>query len=252
MKKFISMMLGLVLALAPVSAFGAETALVDKGMQILETDALTEAFIKEADHYEVKDGNFVFEKVEEIKSLKSLNSGRAVKTDENIGQYRKNILVVSPVDDETYLDLKDAVNSLRQISRSSAGGSETTYDWDSTMAVKAYLTIDYSIKHSSAPEYEGVDFYRIDEVSGNYKTPTDGVQVTKQKVEFGMMGVGVDKYAVNVSKSYSPTSQSWYYTSPSSWKAISINGSVAVASATYKLTLKRGSTWQLDVYNSII
>ncbi|WP_313526306.1 hypothetical protein [Anaerotignum sp.] len=71
--------------------------------------------------------------------------------------------------------------------------------------------------------------------------------MTNQNVKYYILGIGIDSYSMEDNREFNPTAQSWSKTPPSSWRAIAVDGAQSILSENYEVTLKRGSTWKVDL-----
>lgn len=245
MKKYISVMLGLVLAFAPVSAFGAEAALVDKEIQILDSDAMTMDFIENAKYYEDKNGNFVFEKVEKLATA-GTKALAAMGGDIKVDNYAKETLVIVPTNNEERVRIQKAIKEIQNpiITRSSGSGSQEFDEWDKTGSILAYLKVEYSLS-----TVDGIQYAKLTKVSGNHSRTSSGVSVKSQFVRYASQGFYNGGYQTK-SDTYKPTSSSWSKTPSSTWKAVDTSASCLIG-ANYELTVGRGSSsWSFTIENN--
>ncbi|MBY0085790.1 hypothetical protein [Brevibacillus brevis] len=130
-------------------------------------------------------------------------------------------------------------------------GSKEDEKWDSSYSVKAYSTYYFDRYY----DQNGLPYRDLTKVSGGWVIDDSSVAVTNKEVWFGASGgaLRTDGTAggtvIQDSPHYFPTSLSFSYSAPSSWRPVA--DSASSIGVTTKATLKRNtSTWTLQFANS--
>lgn len=122
-------------------------------------------------------------------------------------------------------------------------GSKSEDLWDSSLGVKAYSTIYYSRTTKS-----GVGYAKVTKATGGWTVSDKSISLSNRVVKIGTSGWPSGTQSITKN----PSSNSWSYTAPTSWKYISTESENSIG-ATSTVTLKRGtrSTWTLKLNNNL-
>ena len=129
---------------------------------------------------------------------------------------------------------------------SRAAGNKYEEEYDNTLSVKLYTTIYYTRKVES-----GKDYIKLTRVTGGITDIDSFISVTKQVVTLGCFSRAVG----NQRQTFYPTSSSFSYNAPSTWKYVEDDPLLSTAGAYYEVTLKRGSatgSWTYGIKNYIL
>lgn len=140
------------------------------------------------------------------------------------------------VEDQSTID--EIISSVRR-----RDNSDYKEKLDSTCSYLVYSTV-YFVDST----INGKAHSTITKVTGGYTKKDWTVSVVSQKLEFGQVGgAGVSAYKTTKT----PTSSSWSYTPPTSWKPVRTDGSLACrVGLTYTVELKRNAgSWKVELTN---
>lgn len=246
MKKIIALLLCGVLCFW-TTAFAAEANQVSEPKEDLAKE-FDNDFLKEAEYYVDKDGNFVFTKVSKENSI-ATRSGISEK------ECVSDCVVIAGVTEEAKEEIAVDIQKLRSGVEplSSVDGSSVKNKWDTSGSIKAYLRVYYN-------EYtygSGKQAMKITKVTGGYATGSgsaiigSGVSLKSQKMTMGQNGFTTPTgYTSSQKASYTKTGQNWSQSAPSSWKGVDIESSPYIIGANLTITLGRGTgTWTVDIQN---
>ncbi|MED3645609.1 hypothetical protein P4475_02005 [Halalkalibacterium halodurans] len=120
-------------------------------------------------------------------------------------------------------------------------GSTNRSKWDDSVSVRAYSTIYFT-----ESTYRGMDYVRLDKVTGGWQRSDTSVSLSNRKVVLGCSGTPVGSQTTT----RNPTTNSFSYTTPSTWKRVTAVQSIVGVNTT--VTLKRGtsSQWTLKLTNN--
>lgn len=160
--------------------------------------------------------------------------------------------VTRTVQDETLLpECQDqpglyAKTLVQGIFATNGGGSKGEYHDDPTISVTLYSTIYYD-----SQTIDGVQYYRLRQVSGNYKILDSSVQVTSQSVMYAQAGWSKPTGPVNEGpRYYTPTTFSWSFLT--GYTHFLAPDDYLPTGANYTVNLKRSngsSTWSYTLNN---
>ncbi|MDE8563289.1 hypothetical protein PNH38_05235 [Anoxybacillus rupiensis] len=155
----------------------------------------------------------------------------------------------------TFAIANEPTNTLSTVS--DEGGSQNRYKWDSTLGVKAYSTVYYSI----VSDPRGSKHWDITSVSGGWQIEDNTYILSGMKVVIGQNGWsywGGIVTAQSVTKY--PSSRTYSYTAPSSWVPVVASGSFTPTGSgvgmNSTVTIKRDSahntsSWTLSLTNNL-
>ena len=174
--------------------------------------------------------------------------------DNQVNEAGEFTTVTRTVQDETPLpECQDqpglyAKTLVQGIFATDGGGSKGEYNNDPTVSVTLYSTIYYDYKI-----IDGLQYYRLRQVSGNYEMLDSSIQVTSQSVQYAQSGWSTSTGAINEGpRYYGPSTVSWSFLS--GYTNFLLPSDYTLTGANYTVNLKRSngsSTWSFTLYNHL-
>lgn len=200
---------------------------------------------------EIKDLNVLFAKAKRetnvLQKYKVENNSSKENNGLEVKEYKTSqVLKVKLVGDTQVEEIAETtftiVNDPQEVSIASTG-SKYEESWDDSIGVKAYSTI-YFTKTTSG----GIEYGKLTSISGGWSRSDTTISLSGRKVTFGQSGWP----AGSQTKTVYPTGNTWNYTAPSTWDAVSLDADYTLG-ATSTVTLTRGtrSSWTLKLSNNL-
>ncbi len=157
---------------------------------------------------------------------------------------KREVVILVPKEGDTPQDVVDNLNS---ILASRDGGSKTEEKVDKTASGTAYVTIYYNRKTEN-----GRDLILLTKVSGGFDLQDRHTYISGQEVRIGCIN---NTSFTQQELTKNPTTLTWSYETPSSWKYVPDQTTVSIVGVQYTLTFKRDyndTTWTLYMENYIV
>lgn len=195
---------------------------------------------------EVPEASNVFSLKNQISNFSTNSSSQPITAEyetaqildeENVNGVKEQTIMVTKFEDILLDDSiqKNAVSTYSTI-------DQGTSKWDSSYSVQAYSRFYYKTK-----VVKSTTRGKVTKVTGGWKIADSSVKLSGRKVTAGTSGFP----SLTQSKTYSPTSNTFSYDTPTSWDYVSLEVGHTMGVNT-QVTLKRGtsSSWTLKLSNN--
>lgn len=156
------------------------------------------------------------------------------------------VLSTTETDDITTQNV--AVTSFVTVQPLASSGSQSDSKTDSSISVRAYSTVHYSVKSIKGP-----DGIKETSASGGWKILDSSASLSGRTVLLGTSGLSTANGFGTVQKvTHDPSGNTWSYDTPSSWVYVLKGNDYETVGATTTVTIHgHGSSWKLQFTNNL-